>query len=273
MRLDDYPLISVIMGVRFRRAETDLLERAISSILGQSWSNFEFLICEDGSSETARNLLSEFAAQDSRIRLIDGAGAWSLAAKLNRCICAARGAWIARQDDDDFSYSERLTAQMEHLYSHPEYGFVGCSVDLEKDGVRVGCRQLPEHPQISDFFLVQPYIHPTLIFRRSVLEAVGGYCEAVRCNGCEDYDLLIRLHQAGFPGANLPTPYFSYTLPASGTHTRTFRMRLHEVETRFVRFRSLGLFPGALPYVIKPVLVGLIPDKLLNHLKKKYIMK
>lgn len=267
MRYEAQPLVSVLMGVRYRREDLMLLERAITSILTQTYDNLEFLICENGSVAGVRERLKQFAAEDTRVRLIDGVGAETLSEKLNRCIADARGMYLARMDDDDFSYPDRLTRQMAYLEEHPEVSFVGCSVALEQDGVSTGERPLPEHPAVRDFLFVQPFIHPTLIFHREALEQVGGYGEESRCVGCEDYDLLLRLYEKGYSGANMQELLFRYTLPPKGSKGRPMTLRLNEVKTRFVRFKRLGLLPGSFPYVVKPVMVGLIPTPLLERLK------
>ncbi|NLH01733.1 MAG: glycosyltransferase [Clostridiales bacterium] len=259
--------LSVVMGVRYLREDLSLLERAVRSISNQTYSDFEFLICENGSTNSSRKLLEALVEEDPRIRLIDGTGADTLAKKLNRCIEASHGEWIARQDDDDYSEPERFEKQLDFLKSNPEISFVGCNVKLIQEGEVQGIRKFPQRPVVKDFLFTQPYIHPALIFRKKVLDAVGGYCEEHRCDGCEDYDLLLRLYENGYLGANLTNTYFTYTLPPKGHSNRTFRMRVNEMQTRFVRFRSLGLLPRALPYVIKPVLVGLIPSPFLPALR------
>lgn len=267
MPMKQVELISVAMGVCFRRQGTQLLQRAVDSILQQTHADLELLICENGSTAEAKEFLAQYAREDSRIRLIDGAGAFLLGEKLNRCIRAAKGAWIARQDDDDWSRPDRLEKQLDFLKREPRYGFVGCWVELEQDCEIVGVRSFPQAPEARDFRFVQPFIHPTLVFRKECLEAVGGYSEAKHCHGCEDYDLLLRLYQTGYRGANLPDPCFTYRLPPRGRSNRNASMRLNEVIVRWERFRSLGMLPGALPYVIKPVLVGLIPPVLLSRMK------
>lgn len=130
-------------------------------------------------------------------------------------------------------------------------------------------RRLPKSPTVRDFLFVQPFLHPTLLFRRPALETVGGYCEEPRCTGCEDYDLLLRLYEAGLAGENIQEPLFTYTLPPPGSKKRTMALRCNEVKTRFVRFRALGLLPRAFPYVIKPVAVGMIPRRALDWLKDR----
>lgn len=264
---ENQPLISILMGVRYQREDLSLLERAIHSIQAQTHSNWEFLICERDSTQKAKDRLNIFAEEDPRIHIIDGYGAAGLPGQLNRCLAKANGDWIARMDDDDFSHPERLAAQIEYLREYPQIAFVGCIARLEREGKPVGIRQLPQFPSVQDFLFVQPFLHPTLVFRRRALERVGGYCEEPRCMGCEDYDLLLRLYEAGLGGGNIQEPLFTYTLPPLGSKKRTMALRWNEVKTRYVRFKALGLLPGAFPYVIKPVAVGMVPQWLLERIK------
>lgn len=264
------PLISILMGVRYQRENLFLLERAIQSILSQTYPNWEFIICERDSTNAARTRLKQFSEEDPRIYLIDGYGTVGLAEQLNRCMSVAKGNWIARMDDDDVSHPGRFAAQMDYLQKYPQISFVGCVARLERDNDFTGIRWLPARPNVRDFFLVQPFLHPTLLFRREVLEKVGGYSEEPRCLGCEDYDLLLRLYEAGFMGENIQEPLFTYTLPPLHSKKRTMAMRWNEVKTRYVRFKGLGLFPRAFPYVVKPVIVGLLPYCILEQLKKRW---
>lgn len=263
------PLISVLMGVRYRRENLALLERSVRSILNQSCTDFELLICEQGSTDAARQRLRQFVQEDDRIRLLDGTGAASLAAKLNRCIRAAKGEYFARQDDDDFSDATRFELQLDYLRLHPEIAFVGSTARLEQNGTLVGLRRLPMLPQVKDFLFVQPFLHPTLMFRANVFENGMRYCEDDRCDGCEDYDLLLRLYEHGLKGSNLQNPCFTYTIPPRGKSNRTWKLRCNEVRTRWVRFKSLRLLPGAAPYVVKPLAVGLVPEFFRQRLKEK----
>lgn len=262
-------LISVIMGIRYLRNDLMLLDRSIRSILDQTYQHFEFLICENGSTPAASRLLQQYAEQDCRIRLIAGSGLDRLAQKLNRCLKYSRGMWIARMDDDDYSSPERFERQIRWLSAHPNIAFTGCFVELEQDNSLIGVRKLPEFPKVKDFLFAQPFIHPALLFRREVLDVVGGYCEKTGCAGCEDYDLLLRLYEKGYAGANIQEPLFRYTLPPKGTCNRTMGMRVNEVRTRFARFQSLGLLPQYFPYVVKPIIVGLIPQPLLERIRAR----
>ena len=265
--------VSVVMGVRYRREDTMLLKRAIDSILSQNLDDFEFIICERESTSDAKKLLSDYAESDKRVILIDGNECNSFAEQLNKCLSVANGRFIARMDDDDYSFPMRFQAQVEFLESHHEYAFVGCQCLLECDGKVVGKTSFPKEPESKDFLFSQPYIHPALMFLREAIDAAGGYSLLPRCVRCEDYDLLLRLYELGFKGINLQEPYFQYTFPHNFITSRSLRDRLNETKTRFVRFKALGLMPKAFIYAIKPLIVALIPPKMLAKLKSRRFYK
>lgn len=261
------PSISVLMGVYYKKETLDFLCRSIESIQRQTVSDFELLICDDGSSIQAQTFLQNAAVNDPRIRLVKDATSFALPNKLNACLRQARGQYIARMDDDDWSHPERFARQLSFLDSHPEFAFVGSNVNLWKDSI-IGQRNLAEFPTVQDFFFVQPYIHPALMFRKAALLAVGGYSQEKHAILCEDYDLLLRLYAQGYRGANLQEYLLDYTVPATAKGSRKMRHRLNESETRYRRFKELGQLPKALPYVIKPVMVGLLPEYILRKVKK-----
>lgn len=273
MKQCEASLISVLMGVLYRRENVDLLERSIQSIQSQTYPNWELLICDDGSAAAALRYLEKAADQCNQIRLIRGCRRLDLASKLNLCLSEARGANIARMDDDDFSASARFECQVDYLKSHPETGFVGSNVRLCRNGEIVGIRQLPRQPKIRDFLFAQPFVHPALMFRRDVLLSVGGYSEDKRCLKCEDYDLLLRLYAHGYHGDNLQEYLLDYSIPNTAKGSRTMSDRWNESVTRWRRFSELNLLPGALPYVAKPLVVGLVPERMLDSLKRKRMQR
>ncbi len=264
------PLISVAMGVFYQRADLSFLENAITSILSQSMDDFELLICyNEDSTESASALLKQYAVKDGRIKLIFGKHKKALSEKLNACLAEARGKFVARMDDDDFSYPNRFEKQIAFLNTYSNISFVGCNVALVRDGTSIGKRSFPEYPTVQDFYITQPYIHPALIFRREVLEAVGGYSERKSCVLCEDYDLLLRLYKKGFYGANLQEILLNYTVPVTAKGNRNMKHRWNESVVRWQRFYELGVLPGAIPYVIKPLAVGLLSESILAEIKKR----
>lgn len=268
MQRYDTPTVSVAMGVLYKRAGLSLLRRSVSSILNQTYRDFEFLICDDGSVPEARRCLDAYSQQDERIRLIRSGDKLDLASKLNACLREARGQYIARMDDDDYSLPERFQKQANLLDKRADIAFVGSNVILFRDGVVCGERVFPKYPAVMDFYMTQPYIHPALMFRKEALDAVNGYSENKRQVLCEDYDLLLRLYTMGYQGMNLQEKLLEYTIPATPSGNRKMHHRWNEAVTRWERFRALGEMPFALPFVIKPLAVGLLPETLLKRFKE-----
>ncbi|WP_312281226.1 glycosyltransferase [Oscillibacter sp.] len=260
-------MVSVIMGVRCTQEGTAALKAAVTSILAQTMSEFEFLICENGSAPSAKQLLQALSRQDTRICLIDGTGADSLTQKLNRCLKQARGTWIARMDDDDFSHPYRFAQQLSFLSTHPEICIVGSWV-LEQGGTAPMVRKLPPFPRVENFRMTNPFVHPALLLRRQAMIAVGGYSEHPLQEGCDDYDLLLRLYENGCLGANVQQVLLDYSVTASQLKHRPYLLFYHEFRTRLSRFSSLGRMPAWFIWAVKPLVVGLLPRQLLHQLKR-----
>ena len=256
------------MGIYYRRQDTTVLERSIRSILVQSISDLELLICDDGSLPCASNLLEHLASEDARIRFVRRGNLLTLSSKLNACLNQARGQWIARMDDDDYSHPQRIERQLSYLKGHPEIALLGCNANFYRGKQFLGIHRFPEHPAVRDFYFSQPFLHPTLIFCREALMSVHGYTEDKHCVLCEDYDLLLRLYSAGYTGVNLQEPLFDYTVPKTAKGNRRMIHRWNETVTRYRRFHDLGVLPEALPYVLKPLVVGLLPEPVLKRLKR-----
>ena len=104
--------VSILMGVYHPLSEISALRRSVDSILSQTFREFELLICDDGSSCEVRTYLEQTARQDPRVCLVRPGNAIFLPVKLNSCLSYARGQYIARMDDDDYSYPTRLERQL-----------------------------------------------------------------------------------------------------------------------------------------------------------------
>lgn len=260
-------MISVIMGVLCPVSKLNHLVRAIQSIQEQNYQDFELLICDDGSDNKIKLLLDEMADCDYRIRLIRSSKAITLSQKLNLCYYHARGEYIARMDDDDYSYENRFERQLIYLGEHPEIDFVGCNVNQVSTISPPRIRVLPEYPVPKDFLFVMPFIHPTLVFKKKALEIVNGYSESKWCTLCEDYDLLLRMYENGLCGANIQEVLFDYTITNTQLYRRAFRYRINEAVIRYHHFRNLRMLPGGWPYIIKPIATAFLPVSLLNRLK------
>lgn len=166
------PMISVIMGV-YNCKNIELLNKSIDSILNQTVSDFEFLICNDGSSDKTFEELKKIAKKDSRIKILTYDNNIGLHHALNTCLKAAKGEYIARQDDDDLSKPERLVKQLEFLNKHQEYAIVGTCADVFDDEGVWGEYTVPESPKKEDFLWNSPFMHPTMMMRKTALLSGG----------------------------------------------------------------------------------------------------
>ncbi len=263
--------ISVIMGV-YNQKDRRALEQAVDSILDQTFTAFEFLIYDDGSCMEEAETIRKLAAKDGRIRLLRGEKNQGLANALNACLKAAKGRYLARMDADDISAPERLQTQKKYLDKHPEYAFVGLNAELFDEAGTWGFRQMTEHPGPAEFLKYSPYIHPTVMFRREVLEAAGGYLVTKDTRRCEDYELFMRLYNMGFHGSNMQVNLFSYRENRRNYDKRTMLMRIAEMKIRYHGFRSMGILNGKnMIYVVKPVLLFFLPNGIKKIIRMKCI--
>lgn len=263
------PLISVIIGAYNVESE-DVLQRTVGSVLRQSYGNFECVICDDGSQNETYSWLQRISKSDRRIVLLKNDQNIGLAATLNKCLAITKGELIARQDTDDMSEPQRFAEQVNFLNKNQHIAFVGCNCILYDENGIWGERCFPELPLKRDFLFGSPFVHGTLMFRKDCLQAVGGYRVAKETLRTEDYDLQMRLYAAGYYGSNIQEKLYHFLEDEAAMKRRKYRYRIDEAVVRQKGFTALGLMPGAIPYVIKPLIVGLIPMQLLNRMKDIY---
>lgn len=223
------PKVTVLMAVYNGAA---FLGEAVESILSQTFSDFEFLIINDGSTDSSRDIILSY--KDARIRLIDNETNMGLIASLNLGIESAKGEYIARQDDDDVSLTSRLTVQVDYLDNHPEVGLVGSGVDfIDEKGAPAGKWRTPTTNSLIRWSLLfgTCVAHPTAVLRRSVLERSGGYDQNALY--AEDHDLWCRLsHYTGI--ANLPELLVKKRIHESAVSVKYFETQ-EETEARIIR--------------------------------------
>lgn len=207
MPVPENPVITVLMSVY--NAERYVAE-AIQSILGQTEGRFEFLIINDGSRDASGSILDRYAAQDARIRVIHQENR-GLIYSLNRMLDEARAPLVARMDSDDVSRPERFAVQLAHMQANPQIAVLGTNTDeLDADGAYFPCSDFhPEQPRdIRERLMVASAMcHPSVMMRRDVIRALGGYRAAFR--HCEDYDLWLRVSEQ-HDMYNLPDRLFLY---------------------------------------------------------------
>jgi glycosyltransferase involved in cell wall biosynthesis len=183
------PLISVLLPVY--NAEKYLNE-AINSILFQTFTNFELIIINDGSSDRSEEIIFSFS--DDRINYIKNETNLGLIETLNKGISLSKGKYLARMDNDDISMPERLEKQVAFMESNPEVGVLGTSFyNINKFGEIESKTIFPVSHSLLCWSLCffSPIAHPTVMFRRDVVINANGY--NLEMLHCEDYDLWHRL--------------------------------------------------------------------------------
>lgn len=204
-------MVTVLMSVY--NTPATLLHRAIRSVLQQTYSDFEFLILDDGSERV------EIDERDSRIRCRREPHR-GLTATLNLGLALARGEFIARQDADDWSEPQRLERQVGFLGDHPEIALLGTAAwTHQRDGTPLWRVRMPEtHAEILDAFPRRnPFVHGSVMFRTQAARGARGYREDLPC--AQDYDFFWRL--AGKHGAaNLRHPLYHYRYTPFGVSAR-----------------------------------------------------
>jgi glycosyltransferase involved in cell wall biosynthesis len=187
------PAVSVVMPA-FNAAST--LQRAIDSVLAQTYSNFELVVVDDGSTDETPTILARQV--DERIRVIRMRDNVGIVGALNRGLEEARGALIARLDADDEALPERLALQVEAFATHPNLVLCGCAADrVDPQGTRLG-RSVPpaSHARLAAAMVTgNRLVHSTVMFRRDAARACGGYRPDQLL--AEDYGLWLRLMRAG----------------------------------------------------------------------------
>ena len=197
-----HPLVTVLLPVY--NAEKFLRE-SIDSILNQTYQNFEFLLINDGSTDTSREIILNYT--DARIRYLENEKNIGLIQTLNRGIAEAKGSYIARMDADDVSRADRLIKQVDFLESNPSYGMVGswCSVINTSKKIEYHTSHASLQFALLNYCC---FVHPSVMLRKSVLIENQFYFDSHFVHS-EDYELWTRL-LTKTKAANLPDYLLSY---------------------------------------------------------------
>ena len=260
----DHGLVSVLMSV-YNGAPT--LEKAAASVLAQTYRNLELILCDDASTDDTWRIMQRIAAQDARVTIFQNKTNLGLGASLNECLSRAGGEYIARQDADDISDPDRIERTTDFLLSSGA-PYAACGVRVFDDGGVWSTRQYPQ--KITKHIIAQknPFFHPTMVFRRAVLEGVGGYSETPETRRTEDYDLVMRLAAEGVIGENLPEILYSVYEPKEAYLRHNAKTRLCEVRVRARGLRAMGSPASDYIYLVKPLIMACVPRGLMRSLKR-----
>jgi glycosyltransferase involved in cell wall biosynthesis len=208
----DSPLVSIIMPAY---NEEDFVEEAVESILRQTYQNFIFIIIDDGSTDKTHTILEKFADLDKRIILYQNPKNIGYTNSLNYGLSLTNSKYIARQDADDISVSNRIEKQISFLEANPTVGLIGSSMEIiSSSGKPIITHSLPiSNEEIHQKILQENcFAHGSVIFRKECIDQVGEY--DTRFEPAEDYDLWLRISEH-FEVANLPDILYQYRINQS----------------------------------------------------------
>lgn len=260
----DHGLVSVLMSV-YNGAPT--LEKAAASVLAQTYRNLELILCDDASTDDTWRIMQRIAAQDARVTVFQNKTNRGLGASLNGCLSRAGGEYIARQDADDVSDPDRIERTMDFLLSSGA-PYAACGVRVFDDAGVWSTRQYPQ--KITKHIIAQknPFFHPTMVFRRAVLESVHGYSTSAETRRTEDYDLVMRLAARGEIGENLQAILYAVYEPQEAYLRHNAKTRMCEVRVRARGLRAMGSPASDYIYLVKPLIMACVPRGLMRSLKR-----
>jgi len=230
------PTISVIMSVY--NGEKYLSE-AINSVLSQDFSDFEFIIIDDGSIDKSLEIIKSF--NDSRIRVISRENK-GLIISLNEAISLAIGKYIARMDADDICLSSRFSSQIKAFEDFKVVLVGSWATKINNNGEEIGLMSYPplEYRKIKSFFIKHnPFIHSSVMIRKEVFDKVGVYNNKFK--HAEDYELWSRV-LSKFEAVNIGQPLIKYRITSNGiTKEHNLFMRYQGLRVRILGFIRLFL--------------------------------
>lgn len=253
------PLVSIIMGA-YNCADT--IGKCIESIIAQTYENWEFLICDDCSTDNTLEVIQKYQKNDERIIVLRNEKNSRLAASLNKCLEYAKGKYIARMDADDESLPLRLEKQVTFLEKNNEYDAVGCARFIYNDNGNIGIRKGVAEPNIDVLLTDAPFAHPTIMMKKEIFDELEGYTVSELTMRAEDLDLWFRFYQRGCKGYNLSEPLYRYHESVDDYKKRSITAGWKTTKVFLNGYKKIGVPLYKYPLALKPLLSSLVPNKL-----------
>lgn len=169
------------------------IRQAIETIQNQTWTDYEFIIVDDGSTDSSLEIINKIAQTDSRIQVIESSHVGRSKA-LNLAVRSSHGSYIANIDSDDLCENSRFQCQMEFLRTNQEIGLLGTSYNIyDEISKEKYSRILPQYDEEIKKLLVKHmyFYHSSIIFRRDIYDTINGYDEQLPVS--IDYDFCVRM--------------------------------------------------------------------------------
>ena len=245
----------------------------MQAICKQTYTNIEFIICDDCSTDQTFQKAKELQRLDNRILLLRNDTNLGLGKTLNRCLKAATGAFVARMDADDDCVPERIQLQVEYLKNHPEFEIVSSAMSFFDEDGEWGRNQVVENPSLEQVVTDSPICHAPVMMWKRCLDSVGGYSEKTSTIRVEDVDLWIRLYEYGYRYHNLNKPLYKMRNDRNAFRRRKFIYRVNSTKVRIKACYRLGLGARCWAMSFIPMIIGLIPSSIRRAYRKSINQK
>lgn len=259
--------ISVIMGIY--NCEQYLAD-AIQCILNQTYTDWELIMCDDGSTDHTYQIAQKFKSiYPEKVKLLQNSSNQGLNYTLNRCLKEAKGEYIARMDGDDLCAADRFEKEVAVLDQRKSIAIVSSYLEYfdDVDGVWGICKYR-EYPQKKDFLSGSQFCHAASMVRKEAFDAVNGYTVDNRLLRVEDYHLWMKMYVAGYRGYNIQEPLYQMRDDKNAFHRRKFKYRLNETYVKLLIVRNFQLPIYNYVFAIKPIVIGLLPPAVYKVLHK-----
>lgn len=266
-------MISVIMGI-YNCADT--LVEALDSIVNQTYTDWELIMCDDGSVDNTYEIAHKYIQQHPkcRFKLLRHEKNAGLNQTLNDCLAAASGEYIGRMDADDISLPTRFEKEIAEFEKDPALSVVSCPmIYFDENGDWGVGRCDSTYPQKENLVYGTIHAHAPCLIRTEAIRAVNGYSVGKKILRVEDWHLWIKIYATGRYGLNLSEPLYKMRDDQNATKRRKFIYRLNEAYVSRLAVRTFNLSSTKYIYSLRPLLVGILPMPLYNYLHRKKINK
>ena len=238
--MSNAPKISLLMSVYNGE---DYLAEAIDSVLNQTFNDWELVIINDCSNDSTADILNNYTALDSRIKVFTNEVNLRLPSSLNRALSLAEGKYIARMDADDICLPDRLQKQYDFMENNQDVALSSCRFMTLKNGVVAsgGCGGKSDFDAVKALLLVtNPILHPGIIAKAEIIKELG-YDKDFTCT--EDMELWTRFVSAGHKVEILSEYLMIYRLHDKQITETTLEKQKREVITVQKKYFSEVLSP------------------------------
>lgn len=225
------------------------VEKAIDSIVAQTYENWVMIICDDGSTDGTVAILRGYEREyPGKFVIVQNEKNSKLPYSLNHCLQYVQTDLVARMDGDDWSTPDRFEKQVAFLKAHPEYDLVGTGVVFHDGEKKIASFIKTPEPTKETMLRDNAFSHATIMTYKRVYDALNGYSLEPWVVRVEDVDLWCRFLAAGFRGYNLPDELYVILEDVNAAKRRTLSARINGAKTRCRGYKLMG-YKGLVCYM------------------------